>query len=75
MHQISELSYNSYSSRTLLPLDEMIQTATNTFYNREQEKDANVQERERKKETRYAQMLAAFQESIMAHPKPLNGKA
>ena len=27
----------------------MIQTATNTFYNREQEKEAKAQERERKK--------------------------
>ena len=35
-------------------LDEMIQTATNTFYNREQEKEAKTQERERKKETRHA---------------------
>ena len=30
-------------------LDEMVQTATNTFYNREQEKEAKAQERERKK--------------------------
>ena len=40
-------------------LDEMVQTATNTFYNREQEKEAKAQE-ERKKETRHAQMLAAL---------------
>ena len=32
-------------------LDEMVQTATNTFYNREQEKEAKAQKRERKKET------------------------
>ena len=75
MHQISELSYNSYSSRTLLPLDEMIQTATNTFYNREQEKEAKAQERERRKETRHAQILAALQGSPMAHPESLNDKA
>ena len=31
-------------------LDEMIQTATNTFYNREQEKEAKAQERERRKD-------------------------
>ena len=31
-------------------LDEMIQTATNTFYNREQEKEATAQERERKRQ-------------------------
>ena len=30
-------------------LDEMVQTATNTFYNREQEKEAKAQERERGK--------------------------
>ena len=44
-------------------LDEMIQTATPTFYNREQEKEAKAQERERRKETRHAQMLAALQGS------------
>ena len=55
MHQISELSYNSYSC-----LDEMIQTATNTFYNREQEKEAKAQEKERKKEIRHAQMLSTL---------------
>ena len=56
-------------------LDEMIQTATNTFYNGEQEKEAKAQERERRKETRHAQMLAALQESPMAHPEGLNDKA
>ena len=49
-------------------LDEMIQTATNTFYNREQEREAKAQERERRKETRHAQMLAALQRSPMANP-------
>ena len=75
MHQISELSYNSHSSRTLLPLDEMVQTATSTFYNREQEKEAKAQEKERKKETRHAQMLAALQRSPMANPESLKDKA
>ena len=56
-------------------LDEMIQTATNTFYNRKQEKEAKAQERERRKETRQAQMLAALQGSPMAHTEPLNYKA
>ena len=56
-------------------LDEMIHTATNTFYKREQEKEAKAQERERKKETRHAQMLAALQGSPMAHPESLNDKA
>ena len=46
----------------------MVQTATNTFYNREQEK-------ERKKETRHAQMLTALQRSPMANPKSLRDKA
>ena len=41
-------------------LDEMVQTATNTFYNMEQEREANAQEWERKKETKHAQMLAAL---------------
>ena len=31
-------------------LDEMVQTATNTFYNREQEKEAKAQEKERKRQ-------------------------
>ena len=32
-------------------LDEMVQTATNTFYNREEEREAKAQEREKRKET------------------------
>ena len=44
-------------------LDEMVQTATNTFYNREQERETKAQERENRKETSYAQMLASFQKS------------
>ena len=48
-------------------LDERVQTATNTFYNREQEKEAKAQERERKKETSHAQILAALQRSPMAN--------
>ena len=35
-------------------LNEMVQTATNTFYNREQEREAKAQEREKRKETRHA---------------------
>ena len=53
----------------------MVQTATNTFYNREQEKEAKAQERERRKETRHAQMLAALQGSPMAYPESLKDKA
>ena len=55
-------------------LDEMVQTATNTFYNRQQEKEAKAQE-ERKKETRHAQMLAALHRSPMANPESLKDKA
>ena len=53
----------------------MVQTATNIFYNREQEKEAKAQERERKKETRHAQMLATLQGSLMANPKFIKDKA
>ena len=56
-------------------LDEMVQTATNTFYNRDQEREAKAQEREKRKETRHAQMLAALQGSPMASPEPLKDKA
>ena len=53
----------------------MIQTATNTFYNREQEMEPKAQEREKRKETRHAQMLAALQGSPMANPESLKDKA
>ena len=53
----------------------MVQTATNNFYNREQEKEAKAQERERKEETRHAQMLATLQGSPMANPESLKDKA
>ena len=56
-------------------LDEMVQTATNTFYNREQEKEAKAQEGEKRKETRNAQMLVALQGSPMANPESLKHKA
>ena len=56
-------------------LDEMVQTATNTLYNREQEKEAKAQEREKGKETRHTQMLAALQGSPMANPETLKDKA
>ena len=46
-------------------LDEMVQTATNTFYNREQQREAKVQEWERRKEIRHAQMLVTLQGSLM----------
>ena len=56
-------------------LDKMVQTATNTFYNRQQEREVKAQEREKRKETRHAQMLAALQGSPMANPKSLGNKA
>ena len=57
-----------------LPLDEMVQTATNTFYNRTGE-GGQGQEREKRKEIRHGQMLAALQGSPMANPKSLKDKA
>ena len=56
-------------------LDEMVQTATNTLYDREQEREAKAQEREKRKETRHAQMLATLQGSTMTNPKSLKDKA
>ena len=56
-------------------LNEMIQTATNTFYNKGQEKEAKAQERKKRKEKRHAQMLAALQGSPMANPESLKDKA
>ena len=56
-------------------LDEMVQTATNMFSHREQEKEAKAQEKERKKERRHAKMLAALQKSPMANPESLKDKA
>ena len=56
-------------------LNEMVQTATNTFYNREQKREAKTQERVRNKETRHGQMLAALQGSPMKNPKSLKEKA
>ena len=49
-------------------LNEMVQTAINTFYNREQE-DAKAQERERRKETRHAQMPPS-REALWQTPSP-----
>ena len=54
--------------------DEMVQTATDTLYNREQEREAKAQEKEKRKETRHAQMMATLQGSLMANPKSLKDK-
>ena len=56
-------------------LDEMIQTAISTFYNRERKKEAKAQESKKRKETRHAQMLVTLQGSPMANPESLKDKA
>ena len=53
----------------------MVQPATNTFYHREQEREVEAQEREKRKETRDAQMLGTLQGSPMANPEFLKDKA
>ena len=53
----------------------MVQTVTNTFYKREQEREAKAQEREERKEISHAQMLATLQGSPMANPEILKDKA
>ena len=55
-------------------LDEMVQTATNTFYNRTG-KGGQGPGKEKMKETRHAQMLAALQGSPMANLESLKDKA
>ena len=52
-------------------LDEMVQTATNNFYYREEEREAKAQEREKRKDTRHAQMLATQQGSSIANSESL----
>ena len=56
-------------------LDEMVQTATNTFYNREQKRGSKAQERKKRKEIRHAQMLATLQGSPMENSESLKDKA
>ena len=56
-------------------LAEMVQIVNNTFYNREQEREAKAQEREKRKEIRHAQMLAALQGSPIANSKSVKDKA
>ena len=53
----------------------MVQTATNTFYNREQEREANAQKGEKRKEKRHAYVLATLQRSPMANTESLKDKA
>ena len=56
-------------------IDEMVQTATNTFHNREQEREAKAQEREKRKEIRHILMLATLQGSPMSNLVSLKDKA
>ena len=42
-------------------LDELLATSTTTFYNRDQEEEVKAWEREKRKENRQAQLLAALQ--------------
>ena len=51
-------------------LDEMVQTATNTFYNRGQEREAKAQERKTKKEIRHVQMLVTSREALWQTSSP-----
>ena len=55
-------------------IDEMVQTATNTFYNREQQREAKPQEREKRREIRHVQMLATLQGSPMSNLMSLKDK-
>ena len=51
-------------------LDEMVQTATNTFYNREQEKEAKVQEREEGKRQGMPRCWPPSREALRQTPSP-----
>ena len=53
----------------------MVQIATNSFDTREQEREAKCQERERRKESWHAQMLATLLGSLVANLKSLKDKA
>ena len=64
-----------YQQDTATSIDEMVQRATKTFYNREQEREAKAQEREKRKETWHAQMRATLQGSTMANLESLKDKA
>ena len=56
-------------------LDEMVQRTTDTFQNRERKREAKTQEREKRKKTRHAQMLATLLQSPMPNPESLKDKA
>ena len=50
--------------------DEMVQTATNTFYNREQERGAKAQEREKRKETGMPRCWPPYTEALFQTLSP-----
>ena len=54
----------------MAPVDEMVQTATNAFYNQEQERGANAQKKEKRKETSHARLQATLQGYSTANPSP-----
>ena len=62
----TKISYVWVSAITQEPTEipiaflERVQTVTNAFYNREQEREVKDQERERRKETKLAQMLVTL---------------
>ena len=51
-------------------LDEMVEATPNTFYNREQEKEAKAQEKERKKETGMPRCWPPSREALWQTPSP-----
>ena len=51
-------------------LDEMVQTATNTFYNRKQEKEAKAQEMEERKEIRHSRCWPPSSEALWQTSSP-----
>ena len=56
-------------------LGEIFQTVTKTFYNIKQEREAKSHEKEKRKETRQAQILAALQGSRTTNSESLKDKA
>ena len=51
-------------------LDEMVQTATNIFYNRKQEKEAKAQEMEERKEIRHSRCWPPSSEALWQTSSP-----
>ena len=55
---------------TAASLDEMVQAATNTFYNRKQEKKAKAQKREERKEIRHPRCWLPSREALWQISSP-----